>query len=64
MKKLLLLLAITLTVSCSKNCDDMKEELTQQYLKSLSYVGGSKPAIMEITRQYNEKMKQIDKDCR
>jgi hypothetical protein len=64
MKKLLLLLAITLTVSCSKNCDDMKEEATQQYLKSLSNAGNSTPAIKEVTRQYNEKMKRIDNDCR
>jgi len=64
MQKLLLLLLITFTVSCSNDCDELKEQAKQQYLKSLKYAGSNSSAILEVTRQYNEKINKINNDCK
>lgn len=65
MKKLILItFAIIALTSCEKRCDDMEAEAHAQYLKALGFAGGSQTAIMEVTRQYNEKLSSIQKNCR
>lgn len=65
MRKLLAVLVLgVLFVGCDKKCDDLEDAATEQYQKSLVYCGGSVPAIKEVTRQYNEKMNNIRKDCK
>ena len=58
------LLAGILLIGCEKKCDDMEATLTAQYLTALNNCGTSQSAIKEVTRQYNEKLSKIQKDCR
>ena len=58
------LIACIILVGCEKKCDDLEDAARADYLKALSYTGGSQAAVQEITRQYNEKLSKIQKDCR
>ena len=58
------LIAGIILVGCEKKCDDMEAEARAQYLTALNNAGSSQPAIKEVTRQYNEKLSKIQKDCR
>ena len=62
MKKLILL-TVLLSFGCSKNCDDLEIAATNQYKNALFNCNGNSAAVNEVTRQYNEKIKQIRKDC-
>lgn len=55
---LLALLAISIT-SCDRNCEEMKDNLHSEYIQALQ--GAITPAAQaEITRQYNEKLSNLD----
>lgn len=59
MKTLLLLMAIAILASCDRNCEEMKDNLHSEYIKALQ--GAMTPAAQaEITRQYNEKLSNLD----
>ena len=61
MKKLLLLLLLT---SCSKpDCESERAELKAQYDKAMQYAGSSWSAGFEITKQYEQKLKEINNNC-
>jgi hypothetical protein len=61
MKKILILL---LLVSCSKpDCKEQIDQVTKQYLNSLQLIGDSSSAGIELTRQYNNKINQINSNC-
>ena len=62
MKKLILL-TVLLSFGCSKNCDDLENAANEQYQDATFRCGGSSDCRIEIQRQYNEKIKQIRKDC-
>ena len=62
MKKLILL-TVLLSFGCSKNCDDLENAAYNQYKDALYNCNGNSAAVNEVTRQYNEKIKQIRKDC-
>lgn len=63
MKKLIFILAVVGMTSCSKNCDDLEMAATNQYKNAIFNCNGNSAAVNEVTRQYNEKIKQIRKDC-
>jgi hypothetical protein len=61
MKKLLLLL---LLASCSK--PDCQEEIAQakaQYEKAMQLAGSNWSASVEVTKQYQNKINQINNNC-
>lgn len=59
MKRLLLLTAIAIFASCDRNCEEMKDSLHSEYIQALQ--GAITPAAQEeITRQYNEKLNNLD----
>lgn len=60
MKKLLLLTAIAIFASCSRDCDEAKESIRNDYYRALQGVNGNPDAANEITRQYNNRMNQLD----
>ena len=62
MKKLILL-TVLLSFGCSKNCDDLENAANEQYKNALLRCGSNSAAVVEVTRQYNEKIKQIRKNC-
>lgn len=52
-------MAIALLASCDRNCEEMKDNLHSEYIKALQ--GAITPeAQAEITRQYNEKLNDLD----
>lgn len=61
MKQLLLLTAILL-VSCNKNCDAELQIINEQYASAMANAGQSQAARNEITRQYHEKVKDLNCD--
>jgi hypothetical protein len=63
MKKLILILAVVGMTSCSKNCDDLEASAYEQYQNAIFSCGGSSTCMIEIKRQYDDKIKRIRKDC-
>ena len=61
MKKLLLLTAILLA-SCNKNCDAELQRINEQYASAMANAGPSQAARNEITRQYNDKVNDLNCD--
>ena len=62
MKKLILLLLLV-CFGCSKNCDELEMIATNQYKNALFNCNGNSAAVNEVTRQYNQKIKEIRQNC-
>lgn len=63
MKKLLILLSLLLLLSCQKNCDEEKEQLTKQYYTALAQSGYNQTAIDKLTREYNQRISNLNQRC-
>ena len=59
------LIAGIILVGCEKKCDDLEDATKKEYKELLTNIPiGNQSEAQEITRQYNEKLSKIQKDCR
>jgi len=65
MKKLILLLSLTLLLSCTNDndCVSQLSAANVQYQKALQYSGSSSAAIQKITNEYQAKVNKINSEC-
>lgn len=60
MKKLLLIASLAL-LSCSRDCDEAREQIKKEYEQALTFAV-TPEAKQEITRQFNDRYNQLDCD--
>lgn len=61
MKTILLLLSLLTLASCSKNCDDEKQQLYNDYQRALSNAS-TEYAIMKVKQDYENRLNKLNCD--
>lgn len=59
MKQLLTLLFLITLISCEKDCEALKQDAYNNYINAIQNAR-TQDAVNEITRQYNEKISNLN----